>query len=217
MMAEAAQAIALAPLTADFLREQFSATDKVVRIPATKEEFWSLIELPEFKIEYYENQIVGTMSYGSLSHERIINNLAWLFNNQLERSKYECFGSNRPIYVESCDAVFEPDFHVVEGEVKLFNYKKTKTASRNPSVIVEVFSDSTADFDLTVKLPCYKTIPSLQHIIFVEQHKPYISVFTKTKKPNEWLNADYNDLNQRIRILGKNISLQHLYDKVTFT
>ena len=210
-------AIATAPLTAIELRERFSETDDLVWIPASKEEFWSLIELPEFKIEYYDNQIVGTMGYGSLSHERIVNNLAWLFNNQLDRSRYECFGSNRPVYVEDCDgAVFEPDFHVVEGQVDLYTYKRVKTATRNPSVIVEVFSDSTQNFDWNDKLPCYKTIPSLQHIIFVEQHKPFISVFTRTKKPNEWLNIDYTDLNQRVRIFGKNILLQQLYDEVNF-
>ncbi len=209
-------ATATAPLTAIELRERFSETDELVWIPASKEEFWSLIALPEFKIEYYDNQIVGTMSYGSLSHERIVNNISWLFNNMFDRSRFECFGSNRPVFVEGCGSIFEPDFHIVEGVVELHNYKKVKTATANPSVIIEVFSNSTKNFDLNDKLPCYKTIPSLQHIIFVEQYKPYISVFTRTKRPNEWLNADYNDLTQRIRILGKKILLQQLYDKVIF-
>ena len=208
-------AIATAPLTAIELRERFSETNELVWIPASKEEFWSLIELPEFKIEYYDNQIVGTMGYGSLNHETIIDNFSRFFHKQFS-TMYRTFGSNRPVYVEDCDAIFEPDFHVVEGKVQLHHYKKTMTATINPSVIVEVFSDSTKNFDLKEKLPCYKTIPSLQHIIFVEQHKPFISVFTRTKKPNEWLNIDYTDLNQRVRIFGKNILLQQLYDEVNF-
>lgn len=209
-------ATATAPLTAEELRERFSATDELVWIPATKEEFWSLIALPEFKIEYFDNQIVGTMSYGSLNHETIIDNFSGFFHTQFNKAAYRRFGSNRPVYIEDCDAVFEPDFHVVEGKVELHHYQKTMTATMNPSVIVEVFSDSTKKFDLNEKLPCYKSIPSLQHIIFVEQNKPYITVFTRTKKPNEWLNTDYKDLTQRIRILGKYISLQQLYDEVTF-
>ncbi len=209
-------AIATAPLTAEYLRERFSATDELVWIPATKEEFWSLIELPEFKIEYYDNQIVGTMSYGALSHETIIDNLSWLFNSQLDRTTFRCFGSNRPVYVEKSNDIFEPDLHVVHGEIVLHHYKKTMTATSNSSVIVEVFSKSTKEFDIRNKLPCYKTMPSLQHIVFVEQDKPYITVFSRTKRPNEWLNTDYYDMNERIRILGKNFSLKNIYDKVIF-
>lgn len=59
-------------------------------------------------------------------------------------------------------------------------------------------------------------MPSLQHIVFVEQDKPYITVFSRTKRPNEWLNTDYYDMNERIRILGKNFSLKNIYDKVIF-
>jgi Uma2 family endonuclease len=209
-------ATATAPLTATELRERFSETDELVWIPASKEEYWSLIAFPEFRIEYYENQIVGTMSYGAFSHETIIDNLSWLFNTQLDRKNFRCFGSNRPVYVEQCDDIFEPDLHVVQGEVDLYHYKKTKTATSNPSVIVEVFSKSTKDFDINNKLPCYKTMSSLQHIIFVEQDKPYITVYTRTKRPNEWLNADYFDLSQRMRIMGKYFSLSDIYDKVIF-
>lgn len=209
-------AIATAPLTAEELRERFSATDDLVWIPATKDEFWSLIELPEFRIEYYENQIVGTMSYGAFNHETIIDNLSWLFNTQLDRKIFRCFGSNRPVYVEQCDDIFEPDIHVVQGEVDLYHYKKTKTATSNPSIIVEVFSKSIKGFDLNNKLPCYKTMPSLQHIVFIEQDKPNVTVFSRTKRPNEWLNTDYFDLSQKIRMMGKYFALKDIYDKVIF-
>ena len=202
-------------LIKEVLREKFKATDELVFIPATKEEFWSFIELSEFRIEYFDNQIVGTESYISLNHSTILTNFYRLFHTHFDRDLYNCYGHNRPVFIKSYDAVLLPDFHIVEGNVELYHYNNLN-ATTNPSVIVEVFSDSTKNFDLKEKLPCYKTIPSLQHIIFVEQHKPFISVFTRTKKPNEWLNIDYTDLNQRVRIFGKNILLQQLYDEVNF-
>ena len=207
---------ATAPLTADFLTAQFTATDELVWLSATPDEFWSLIELPEFKIEYCNNQIVGTMSYAALSHETIINNLSWLFNSHLDRSTHRCFGSNRPVFVAECADIFEPDLHIVTGDLQLYHYKKTKTASRNPSVIVEVLSPSTRNFDYNNKLPCYKTMPSVQHIVFIDQNKPHIEVFSRTKKPNEWLDSDFKNLDERVRILGKYFSLKNIYDKVIF-
>lgn len=209
-------AITRQPVTADILRAKFTATDELVWIPASKETFWNLIELPEFHIEYVNNQIVGTMSYGALMHERIIKNLIGLFIFNFNSEEHEPFGSNRPIHAEPCDCIFEADVHMVSGEMKLYNYGKTKTATANPSVIVEVLSDSTRDFDNDTKLPCYKQMPSVQHILLIDQKNPNIQLFSRTKKPNEWLESDYSDLSQRVKILGKYFSLKTIYNKVIF-
>lgn len=209
-------AIAQQPVTADVLRAKFTATDELVWIPASKETFWNLIELPEFHIEYVNHQIVGTMSYGALSHERIINNLTGLFLMNFNSEDHESFGSNRPIHAADCNSIFEADVHLVSGELKLYSYDKTKTATANPSVIIEVLSDSTKNFDINTKLPCYKLMPSVQHILLIDQKKPNIQVFSRTRKPNEWLNSDFNDLSQRLKILGKYFSLKNIYHKVIF-
>lgn len=209
-------ATAQQPITADVLRAKFMATDELVWIPASKETFWNLIEIPEFHIEYVNHQIVGTMGYSALSHEAIVSNLIWLFNNNFDRDLFRTFGSNRPIHAADCDSIFEADVHLVSGELKLYSYDKTKTATANPSVIVEVLSDSTKNFDINTKLPCYKLMPSVQHILLIDQKKPNIQVFSRTKKPNEWLNSDFNDLSQRLKILGKYFSLKNIYHKVIF-
>ena len=203
-------------VTAEMLREKFTATDELVSIPASKEEFWELLELPEFKIEYSQGQIIGTMSYATENHEAIVANLIALLHNTLTFEGHKVLGSNRPIYVEECDDIFEADVHTVLGKTEIHHYGKTKTATMNPSVIVEVASISTAQFDWNTKLPCYKSIPSVQHIIYVEQNKPYIEVFSKTKKPNQWLNESFGDLSQKIKIFGKSIPLKKIYQNVIF-
>jgi Uma2 family endonuclease len=203
-------------VTAETLREKFSATDELVWIPASKEDFWELIELPEFKIEYSKGQIVGNMSYATENHETIVANLIALLHNALVTEGYKILGSNRPVFVEDCDEIFEPDIHTVFGKTEIHQYAVTKTATMNPSVIVEVASKTTVNFDWNTKLPCYKTIPSLQHIIYVEQNKPYIEVFTRTKKPNQWLNEVCNDSSQKFKVFGKTIALKSIYQGVIF-
>jgi Uma2 family endonuclease len=206
-------AIATAPLSAETLKHLFDESD-FIRIPATEAEFWQLVELPKYHIEYHYKQIVGTMSYAATNHERVVRNLISLFDTTLEEDNFEVFGSNRPIYAADCGNIYEPDVHVIEGELVEYRYDKTKTASLNPAVVVEVFSPTTKNFDLGEKLDCYKLIPTLKHIIYIEQDKPHIQVFNRTKRPNEWQNVDYFDLEQKIRVLGKNISLKDIYKKV---
>lgn len=203
-------------VTAETLREKFSATDELVWIPASKEEFWDLIELPEFKIEYYDGQIVGNMGYASESHETIVANFIAMLHHALISDGHKILGSSRPVYVEDCDEIFEPDIHTVHGLTEIHQFGTTKTATMNPSVIVEVASKTTVNFDWNIKLPCYKTIPSLQYIIYVEQNKPYIEIFSRTKKPNQWLNEVCNDSSQKFKVFGKTIALKSIYQGVIF-
>ena len=203
-------------VTSETLREKFSVTDELVWIPASKEDFWELIELPEFKIEYSKGQIVGNMSYATENHETIVANLIAMLHNALLTEGHKILGSNRPVFVGDCDEIFEPDIHTVFGKTEIYQYATTKTATMNPSVIVEVASKTTVNFDWNTKLPCYKTIPSLQHIIYVEQNKPYIEIFTRTKKPNQWLNEVCNDSSQKFKVFGKTIALKSIYQGVIF-
>ena len=41
-------------------------------------------------------------------------------------------------------------------------------AIKNPELVGEVFSSSTKRFDESDKLECYKTIPTLKHVLFVD-------------------------------------------------
>ena len=206
-------AIATAPLSENTLKALFKESD-FISIPATESEFWKLIELPQYHIEYHYKQIVGTMSYAATNHERIVSNAIFAFRSLLEEDNFEVFGSNRPVYAAQCGNVYEPDVHVIEGELEEYHYDKTKTASLNPVVVVEVFSPSTKNFDLNEKLDCYKMMPSLKHIIYIEQNKTHVQVYNRTKGLNEWQKVDYFDLEQKIRVLGKNISLKQIYKKV---
>jgi Uma2 family endonuclease len=206
-------AIATAPLSAETLKCLFDESD-FITVPATEAEFWRLIELPKYHIEYHYKQIVGTMSYAATNHERIVSNLIFALRSLLDEDNYETFGSNRPIYAAECRNIYEPDVHVIEGQLVEYHYDKTKTASRNPAVIVEVFSPTTKNFDLTQKLDCYKMMPSLKHIIYIEQDTAHIHVYNRTKDGSEWEKTEYFDLKQTIRVLGKSFSLAHIYKKV---
>ena len=205
--------IAIAPLTVGRLREALEKED-IVAFPATIADYDRLSDYREFSLHYVQNQIVGTMSYCTENHELIVANLIRLFGNAFEDAKV--VGSNRPVYVKAVDDIFEPDAHVIFGDTQLHSYGRVKTATMNPVVIVEVHSNSTKDFDLTTKLNAYKLIPSLQNIIFIEQNKPHISIYSRTKRPNEWLNTDIADLTQKIRVLGSNFPLAKIYKKVIF-
>lgn len=203
------------PVTAESLKLAFGASD-FIEIPATMDEFWQLIELPEYRLEYQNKHIIGTMSYGSTPHERVVRNLIIAFDDIFPMPEYEIFGSNRPVYAIGCDDVYNPDVHLIAGELKEYHYKNVKTASLNPVILVEVHSKSTKGFDLGEKLACYKTIPSLQQIIYIETEQPRVTIYNRTPKPNQWLNVDYVDMAQKVKILNRSLAMTKIYKKITF-
>jgi Uma2 family endonuclease len=189
-------------------------TAEIARIPATIDEFWSLIELPEYRLNYYQNEIVCTMSYASTNHERIVRNFIAAFDAAFSNQNGETFGSNRPLFVEDCNDIFECDVHVVLNALKEHSYGRTKTATLNPSIIVEVLSNSTKTFDIANKLPCYKTIPTINHIVYIEPNFVDVSVYSRGNKANLWFNEDFKDINQRIKLSGKYFPLKQIYKNV---
>lgn len=208
-------AIARMPITANRLKKQLE-NEEIVFIPATIDDYWRLVETPQLRLDYFNNQIVATMSYGSVKHETIVNNVVFRFNLQFGEENCRIFPSNRPVYAADCEDIFNPDVHLVEGQLKEHAYKRSKTATLNPSIIVEVMSESTKEFDLVNKLPCYQQISSVQHIVYIEQNHAEIMVYSRTNKPNEWLLQRFNALSDDFNLLNKSFSLKDIYRNVTF-
>lgn len=203
------------PITARTLKMLFGKND-FISIPATEAEFWQLIELPQYRIEFHNNQIIGTMSYAATNHERVVANLIFGLRSRLEEDNHEVFGSNRPIYAAECGNIYELDVHVIAGDLEEYHYEKTKTASQNPALIVEVFSPTTKNFDLTEKLDCYQLIPTLQHIVFIEPNKPNVQIYSRNNNLDNWKSTTYTKLEDKIMLLDASISLRNIYKKVIF-
>ncbi len=188
--------------------------EELVRFSASEEEYWDLVQLPEFRLDYSNGEIIATMSYATENHETITANLIRLLGNAFENNDVRVLGSNRPVRVQALKKNFEPDIQVIFGNTELYYYKKTMNATLNPAILVEVLSDSTQKYDRTDKFDAYKLIDTLQIMLFVDSNNMNIVVYSRTKKPNEWLMTTFTDLNDKIRIAGHSFPLKKIYQRV---
>jgi Uma2 family endonuclease len=203
-----------APVNEDTLKMAFESGDSLVKIPATLSEYWQLIELPQYRLDYINKHIYATMSYGSLPHETIISNLIFQLNYIFGAFGYRILPSNRPIYAENCGEIYQPDVHIVKGDLQIYEYDKSKTATKNPILVVEVLSKSNRNYDIGEKLECYQLMPSVENILYVDSTQYKVTVYKRTSKPNQWLKTEYLDMNQKVKILNKNILLSKIYKDV---
>ncbi len=109
-----------------------------------------------------------------------------------------------------------PDVVVICGEAQyLDDYKDVVL---NPTVIVEVLSESTANFDLYEKFLRYLNYcPSLQDYILVWQKSPLVAHYSR-REGGGWIYNFYQGLESRFTIASINcvLNLEDIYARINF-
>lgn len=206
------------PLLPKTLAERLEL-DEILEVPATLDEYFNLLPECEYRIDYSDGKIIS-MGYASLTHEAIVMRLGYLLNLIFGiDSPYQVLGSNVATFIPDAQAVHNADVVVLQGKPQYHIHqgkkKKIKTLL-NPYIVVEVLSRTTTRYDLGVKVPRYKTLPSVQQILLVSQHKPGVSLYSRTSRPGQWLNIDVQDAeNGFVTINRKKLRLADIYRNVT--
>lgn len=167
----------------------------------------------ETKHEYL-NGIIIPMSGASWIHTLICSNLIRLIGNLIERQDLTVHGSDLKVFSPKTHSYFYPDVAVVKGEPQLTDaYADTIT---NPSLIIEVLSESTEGYDRGDKFQAYRTIESLQEYVLISQDKLLIEIFTR--RDDGWHLTEAKGLDDTIHLqtLSYELALADVYAKVKF-
>lgn len=100
-----------------------------------------------------------------------------LLGNALEGKPCEVFSSDVRLRVRETGLATYPDASVVCGRLEID--PENRNTMTNPSVLVEVLSDSTESYDRTTKLAHYRRIASLRDYLLVAQHEARIEHYRR--------------------------------------
>jgi Uma2 family endonuclease len=101
------------------------------------------------------------------------------------------------------DEFVRPDVAVVCGAPA---YSDNKRAITNPSLIAEILSPSTANYDYGGKFELYRQMESLQEYALVSQTRIRVEVYRRTAE-GEWLLSSYNGLEAVVPLHSLKIEL----------
>ncbi|HZP81485.1 MAG TPA: Uma2 family endonuclease [Chthonomonadaceae bacterium] len=179
----------------------------------TPQEYLECERKAETKSEY-DNGVVVAMAGASWEHNLITGNLERRLGNQLEGKPCVVVSRDQRVRVPQCNKYYYPDVAVVCGE-PLFEDAEVDTLL-NPTLIVEVLSDSTEARDRGEKLECYQTLESLQTYVLVSQYKPYIEVYSRQGR--DWLYSKAKEMTERVVLdaIGCELSLAEVYARIEF-
>jgi len=152
------------------------AGDPVVKTKLTYAEYLAAERKSDVKLEYLRGE-VWAMAGGAIEHGRLVLNVGAELRRALAGKRCVAFGSEVKIRVVETDRSTYPDASVVCGKQEIA--VDDEHAITNPTVLVEVLSDSTEASDRGEKFAHYRRLASFQEYVLVSQTSPRIEVFRR--------------------------------------
>ncbi len=166
------------------------------------------------KSEFYQGEVFA-MGGSSANHSLIAANFVGEARNGLKDSPCAVFNSDLRVQVQSTGIYTYPDATSVCGELEFDDDHRDTLL--NPTVIVEVLSDSTEKYDRGKKSNHYRQITSLKELILIAQNRPHVERFTR--QPNgDWLFHEQKEMTAdfELKSLGISVAMSELYRGVKF-
>lgn len=166
------------------------------------------------KHEYYNGEIFS-MSGAKLDHNIITSNLMGHLHPNLENSSCQVFGSDLAVHVEANGLFTYPDISIVCGEP--VTRENDALHLMNPSVIIEVLSPSTKEYDRGDKFKLYQGLPTLREYVLIDSKSVLVEHFIKNAK-GEWELQKYSGPGDILLIeaAGVSVSLKKIYARTQF-
>lgn len=183
------------------------------RTRLTPEEYLALERAAEFKSEFFDGQIYA-MTGASRVHCLITGNIAAALHTRLRGRACEAYISLMRVKVSPTGLYTYPDVTVVCGEAR-FEDDQVDTLL-NPTVIIEVLSESTEKYDRGQKFAHYRRLESLQEYLLIAQSQ--VRVERYARQGEQWLLSEVSDRDGEVNLeaIGCRLALREIYDRVEF-
>lgn len=181
----------------------------------TTEEYLELELASDIRNEYRDGEIIP-MTGGTPNHNDIAGNLYIALKTSLRGKNYRVFYVDQRLWIPDAALYTYPDVMVLPKPIELQTGRKDTVV--NPCFIAEVLSKSTQNYDRGEKFVAYRTIPSFQEYLLIDQYKIHVEHHVKTGV-NQWLFSEYDDSSVTLSFntLDCQVQIADLYETIEFT
>ncbi len=178
----------------------------------SQEQYLGMERASEEKHEYYKGEVF-VMSGASIPHNDLFHNIYTALGNFLKGKNCKPYGSDLRINIPLISLYTYPDISIVCGKPETTDtFADTVT---NPSVIIEILSKSTRDYDRGTKFNLYRSIKTLKEYILIDSTKISVELFSK-EDDNKWVLSEFKQLTDHfvITTIHLTLPLKDLYEDV---
>ena len=180
----------------------------------TLEEYLEFDYNAEGRYEYFDGEIVE-MSGGSPEHSLLGNRIGFLLQRELIQKNCSVYNSEVQIKVPTLLPYRYGDVSALCGQ-PIYEDLGNQRLLVNPSLIVEVLSPSTENYDREEKFKAYKSIESLRQYLLVSQAKKFITLYARHNE-KFWFQSEYVEgENLKLESLDCELNVDEIYQGIIF-
>jgi len=183
-------------------------------VPELSFDDWLAIERADMnqRSEYVAGEVFA-MTGATEAHNLIVANTIRELGNALKGKPCRVYPSDLKVRIEADNVGTYPDVMVICGE-RLF-YDDRRDVVTNPTLIVEVLSESSEAYDRGEKFRHYRTLTSLQAYLLLSQDRLQAELFVR-QSDDSWNLSTFADASDRIPLaaVDAELLLGEAYDKV---
>jgi len=179
----------------------------------TSEEYFALEAESErtdgIRREFRNGELIE-MTGGTPAHNKIAGAIYSMLWFSLRKQPYSLFIADQRLWIPELGMYTYPDVMVIQNPLQLKEGRKDTVT--NPTLIVEVLSPSTESYDRGAKFAAYRSIPTLQEYLLIEQSGIHVEHYRR-QGDVEWIFRDYDSPDAQIQLpsLKVEISLADIY------
>ncbi|GCC49896.1 Uma2 family endonuclease [Chryseotalea sanaruensis] len=195
----------------------------------TIEEYLAFERSSEQKHEYFQGEVflmldelpsttseleVYARSGASQTHNIISVNVIGELYIRLKGKPCRPYGSDMRVFIPENTLYTYPDISVFCGDVEQTN----EDSVVDPTIIIEILSPSTKNYDRGSKFKLYRDIPSLKEYILVETETINIEAF-RINKSGHWELEEYKSLHDKLEVaaIGVDLPIEFIYQNTSLT
>ena len=175
----------------------------------TYAEYVALERVSETKHEFFDGEIYA-MAGGSEEHSALAMNLGAALIAALGDGPCRVHSSDLRIYVEAVGLATFPDGSVICGPLEQHPPSPIATAL-NPSILIEVTSDSSEEYDTGGKFEAYRTIATLREYIVVSHRERRITIHRRDDAGAWTMRAAIAGGRVRVELLSTELVVDDIY------
>lgn len=179
------------------------------RLHHSYEDYLRLLEMSPTKLEYCDGEIFA-MAGGTPAHADLAASAIRILGNALQDCRVS--SSDLRVRIEATGLSTFPDVTVVCGNRRVASIDQHAVV--NPTLLVEVTSRSTEDYDRGEKLSHYLQIPSLQAVLFISHRRVQVTLVERHDQGFDIKEAESGEI-VRVPALGLQLSVDELYREIT--
>jgi Uma2 family endonuclease len=169
----------------------------------TIEEYLEMENAATEKHEYYQGEIFA-MSGAKIQHNIVTTNILVGLTNRLEGKPCQPYNSETRIHIEKNTLFTYPDISVICGDPETRNDDEMNVL--NPTIIFEVLSPSTRNYNRGDKFKLYRDLPTLKEYVLVEPEMIVVENWFINPAGN-WELREYKNIDDALTLQSIQVSL----------